>query len=164
MRLQTDNRPVMCSDRLFCVHPIVQREDGDARSGIADVKPASIGFPVYKWRYVMRPFNLGLVGLAVAVALWGFAYKLSLYHPDQTSQARMSVAKMWLGPEGTSLISKGRPESRLHHRSSRDTVPARQVEAPPEIRNKILAVSYATVPGRKCFSVCTPRSPPAHIV
>jgi hypothetical protein len=163
MRLLTDNRPVNFADRLIYIQPVVQRGYDDARPGIADVKPGSIGFPVYRWRDIVSPFNLGLIGLAVAVALWGFAYKLSLYHPDQSSQARMSVAKMWLGPEGTSLISKGRPESRLHYRSSRDTVSVEQVEAPPEIRNRILAVSYAAVPGRECLSVCTPRSPPAHI-
>jgi hypothetical protein len=44
---------------------------------------------------VFRPCALGFIGLAIAVALWGFGYKLSRYtlHPD--SLTRTSVAKLW---------------------------------------------------------------------
>jgi hypothetical protein len=42
-----------------------------------------------------RPSAIGLVGLAIAVALWGFSYRLSRYtfHPDTLTRA--SVAKLW---------------------------------------------------------------------
>jgi hypothetical protein len=42
-----------------------------------------------------RPCAIGFIGLAIAVALWGFGYKLSRYtlHPD--SITRTSVAKLW---------------------------------------------------------------------
>jgi hypothetical protein len=50
-------------------------------------------------RDLVRPMSVFLIALAVAVALWGFAYKLSLYGPPQNHPSHASVAKMWLGPE-----------------------------------------------------------------
>lgn len=40
-----------------------------------------------------KPLALGLIGLAIAVALWGFGYKLSRYNPSLSSRA--SFAKLW---------------------------------------------------------------------
>jgi hypothetical protein len=37
------------------------------------------------------------MGLMVAIALWGTAYKLSLYHPHPAPSTRVQVAKLWLG-------------------------------------------------------------------
>jgi len=34
--------------------------------------------------------------LAIAVALWGYGYKISLYNPDPNSAVRASVAKLWV--------------------------------------------------------------------
>jgi len=42
--------------------------------------------------------TLSLLGLALAVVLWGLEYKVSLYHPHPKHSARVSVAKLWLGP------------------------------------------------------------------
>jgi hypothetical protein len=50
-------------------------------------------------RDLIRPMSVFLIVLAAAVALWGFAYKLSLYEPPQNHPSHLSVAKMWLGPE-----------------------------------------------------------------
>jgi hypothetical protein len=50
-------------------------------------------------RDLVRPMSVFLIALAAAVALWGFAYKLSLYGPQQNHPSHASVAKMWLGPE-----------------------------------------------------------------
>ena len=33
------------------------------------------------WRQISNPLALGLLGLAVAVVVWGYGYKLSLYSP-----------------------------------------------------------------------------------
>jgi len=70
------------------------------------------------WHCIVRPFSLGLVGLAVAVFLWGLAYKLSLYHSQQNNGARTIVAKMWVGPRPNlvalkSARSSDRPTSNL---------------------------------------------------
>jgi hypothetical protein len=45
---------------------------------------------------LFTPFTISLLGLAIAVALWGYGYKLSLYHrhPDRT--AVNAVAKLWI--------------------------------------------------------------------
>jgi hypothetical protein len=130
---------------------------------IVDLHEESSASCVCWWPCIIRPFNLGVIGLAVAVALWSFAYKLSLYHPDQSHPARISVAKMWLGPEGSLLISKYQPNSQLHLGSSRDTILGQQAEAPPETRIRMLVASYAAVPGWKRVAACSPRSPPAHM-
>ena len=38
---------------------------------------------------------LGLIGLAIAVALWGFGYKLSRYSHHSDISSRASIAKLW---------------------------------------------------------------------
>jgi len=45
---------------------------------------------------LFTPFTISLLGLAIAVALWGYGYKLSLYHrhPDRTTVN--AVAKLWI--------------------------------------------------------------------
>jgi hypothetical protein len=48
---------------------------------------------------LVRPMSVFLIALAVAVAVWGFAYKLSLYQPPHKHPLQVSVAKMWLGSE-----------------------------------------------------------------
>ena len=47
-------------------------------------------------RLFFNPFTISLLCLAAAVALWGYGYKLSLYHrhPDKTSAN--AVAKLWV--------------------------------------------------------------------
>lgn len=47
------------------------------------------------WRQVSNPLALGLLCLAVAVALWGYGYKLSLYSPPEGSGPRVP-AKLWI--------------------------------------------------------------------
>jgi hypothetical protein len=63
------------------------------------------------WRCIVRPFSLGLVGLAVAVFLWGLANKLSLYHSRQNNGARIIVAKMWVGPRPNLVVPKSERSS-----------------------------------------------------
>jgi hypothetical protein len=82
------------------------------------------------WRQVSVPCALGIVGLALAVVLWGYGYKLSLYHRDAASSARIPVAKLWLGPRGASVAAASglKPISHL-------------------------------APGSQAFCVCTQRPP-----
>jgi hypothetical protein len=46
-------------------------------------------------RRASRPWALGLIGLAIAVALWGFGYKLSRYSLHSDISSRASFAKLW---------------------------------------------------------------------
>lgn len=48
------------------------------------------------WKQVFRPLTLGLMGLAVAVTLWGFAYKISLYSNSSDPLPHLPVAKVWI--------------------------------------------------------------------
>jgi hypothetical protein len=79
-------------------------EDLVADSGIDSViqipvrgKDQSIGG--YRgWRSILRPFSRSLFWVAVSVFLWGLAYKLSLYYPQQESGVCTNVANVWAGP------------------------------------------------------------------
>jgi hypothetical protein len=54
-------------------------------------------------RSVFRAASILPVVLAVAVVLWGLAYKLSLYHAHQDHVGRTIVAKLWTGPPKAAL-------------------------------------------------------------
>lgn len=51
---------------------------------------------------VKKPCAIGLIALAIAVALWGFGYKISLYRPYLSPVSRASVAKLWVERRGPS--------------------------------------------------------------
>jgi len=163
MGLLTQNRDEKWADRSFRGKSVVQGRNDDAGSVIVAVNWSPGALCLSGWRCIMRPVNLGLIGLAVAVALSGFAYKLSLYYPDQNHPAPISVAKLWLGPEGTLLISKNGPKCQVQQRWSLDSVLTRQAETPPEAHSRTLAVPDAAVFGRERSSDCAPRSPPPHM-
>jgi hypothetical protein len=57
-----------------------------------------------RWLKV-HPLTLTLLGLAVAVVLWGLEYKVSLYHPHPKHSARVGVAKLWLGPRRAVFVT-----------------------------------------------------------
>ena len=57
---------------------------------------------------IVRPLAIGLIGLALAVVLWGIGYRMSLYrsHPDPS--VRMGVAKLWVGSRRAVCVSNAR--------------------------------------------------------
>jgi hypothetical protein len=77
------------------------REEAGAQSPGSAARPAPFGTVARKdvplW-IKARPLTLGLLGLALAVVLWGLEYKVSLYHPHPNHSARVNVAKLWVGP------------------------------------------------------------------
>jgi hypothetical protein len=77
------------------------REGSDAQSlrSAADLAPFATGARKNKPLWLRaRPLTLSLLGLALAVVLWGLEYKVSLYHPHPNRSARVCVAKLWVGP------------------------------------------------------------------
>ena len=68
-------------------------------------------------RQLLRPCSLALFGLAVAIALWGFSYKISLYHRHRLSPMRSVVAKLWFEPVSDTLATAQRLRSRSHYKS-----------------------------------------------
>jgi hypothetical protein len=150
--------------RSLCHGACVQEKNHFTAPSAIQANPETARFAVEQLLLCfMRPLSLALIGLAAAVTLWGFAYKLSLYYPDQNHPAPISVAKLWLGPEGTLLISKNREKCPLQHRRTLDSVLTQQVEAPPEAYNRMLAVPDAAVAGGERFTDSPPRSPPPHM-
>jgi hypothetical protein len=63
-----------------------------------------------RWAHVL-PLSIGLLGLALAVALWGIGYKLSLYRPHPTSSVRAGAAKLWVGPRNSGCIQGSRTKA-----------------------------------------------------
>jgi len=80
------------------------------------------------WRQVSCPCTLGIVGLAIAVLLWGYGYKLSLYYCDAAPSARIPVAKLWIESHSASVAAATslKASSHLAHRSLALTVHIRR--------------------------------------
>jgi len=162
MRLLERTRIESCADRPFCNDPLLHEGNFDARCGMQIACRKLNAFCMSRWRYVIRPLNLGLIGLAIAVALWGFAYKLSLYHPHRNHTARTYVAKMWLGPKGASAAARTPARHCSYPEATLKPIPpfqARAVSASnngswpsPDSRSRLEAV----------FPICSPRPPPSH--
>lgn len=74
--------------------------------------PAQCPYP--PWKQIFRPCTLGFVGLAIVVALWGYGYKLSLYHRHDQNSSRVSVAKMWIEPRLASAVPASKLKARPH--------------------------------------------------
>ena len=55
--------------------------------------PRFFAHSTFRFVLTLRPCVLGFLTLALAVAAWGFGYKISLYQPN--SRARSIVAKLW---------------------------------------------------------------------
>jgi len=72
------------------------------------------GFRPYpSWKQAFRPRTAGLCGLAIAVGLWGFSYKLSLYrHPTPAQQA--TIAKLWFAPPDALLAEAQKLKNQSH--------------------------------------------------
>jgi hypothetical protein len=83
------------------------REEADAQRPGSGARPAPFGAVARKdvplWTKA-RPLTLGLLGLALAVVLWGLEYRVSLYHPHPNHSARLGVAKLWVGPRTTAFV------------------------------------------------------------
>lgn len=57
---------------------------------------------------------LGLVGLALAISLWGYGYKLSLYLVHPTPTLRASAARLWIEPRNASVTAAFRLKVNSH--------------------------------------------------
>ena len=68
----------------------------DSRSGSGPGMSTSIVRRVISHGLVNKHCKAIMLVLAIAVALWGFGYKISLYHPDPNHAVRASVAKLWI--------------------------------------------------------------------
>jgi hypothetical protein len=112
-------------------------------------------------RSVFRAASIIPVVLAVAVVLWGLAYKLSLYHAHQNKIGRTIVAKLWTGPPKATL----RVNNARH--SEWPTVQF-QIQAfatdYPSHTDVELLLSLVRVPNRSHSRLGMLRSPPAQLL
>jgi hypothetical protein len=81
------------------------------------------------WRQISRPCAFGIVGLALAVFLWGYGYKLSLYHRHATPSS-VPVARMWIEPRSASVAAASRLKANLHFVSRAQAVSV-AIQQPP---------------------------------
>jgi len=139
----------------------IQRESQGVWSGMVDANTEFVESSEPRLRRILRPLNLGLIGLAAAVAIWGFAYKLSLYQPHSSHSAQTNVVKMWLGPERTLLTARGRPKSHLLPTGTLDSALKLQIKTPADTCRSLWTLSIDATAGRTPFTRSLPRSPPA---
>jgi hypothetical protein len=66
------------------------------------------------WRQLFRPYTFGIIGLAVAVFLWGYGYKLSLYHCHSGSSTHTPVAKLWIEPRSAPIAATSSLKAKSH--------------------------------------------------
>jgi hypothetical protein len=85
------------------------------------------------WRLILRPCTFGLIGLAIAVALWGFGYKLSLYHRHAAPSSRVPVAKLWIEPRDAFVAAASSLNAKSH------LVPTPQAFPVPILRLPLLS-------------------------
>jgi hypothetical protein len=70
--------------------------------------------PVYPVKGRLQPRSLALLGLAVAIALWGFGYRLSQYQLHPASNAQAAAAKLCIEPRNPSLTAVSVLKASLH--------------------------------------------------
>ena len=66
------------------------------------------------WKELFRPCAAGFIGLAIAVALWGFGYKLSLYHRPSAPSSQVPVARFWIDPLDRFETAASSLKAKLH--------------------------------------------------
>jgi hypothetical protein len=115
------------------------------------------------WRCVVRPFSLGLVGLAIAVFLWGLAYKLSLYHSPQNNGGRTIVAKMWVGPR-QNLVAPKSEKSSERPTSNPQLILILTGQSFPCTHTTAYAAAMLTIDSRSRHLLTALRSPPPQTI
>jgi hypothetical protein len=114
------------------------------------------------WRQICRPCTLRIVGLAIAVFLWGFGYKLSLYHIHANPTSRVTVAKLWVKPGTASMVAAARFKAKSHLDPGSQALSI-FIQRLPRFRNALACIPYACSRVAAHFDFLIPfRSPPPH--
>ena len=69
-------------------------------------------YPSIKDVFAIR--TIQIVALAIAVFLWGYCYKLSLYHHHPSPTSLNSMAKLWLSPRSDAAVKIGKLDAKAH--------------------------------------------------
>jgi hypothetical protein len=114
-------------------------------------------FPL--WRQIFRPCTLGIIGLAIAIVLWGAGYKLSLYHRHATPSS-VPVAKLWIESRNASMTAASgfKAKSYLISGSQAFFVP---IQLLPRLSRAVASILIVCVRDVAYFDFLIPfRSPP----
>lgn len=113
------------------------------------------------WSQLSRSRVVGLIGLAIAVALCGLGYKLSSYrrHPGPSSQA--SIAKMWIERRSAFGVAASTLNTRLHLISASQALPVPIQQSPHQSRAAVCIFPASTRDVAYFESLIPSRSPPA---
>ena len=120
------------------------------------------GYP--SWRPIFRPCALGIIGLAIAVVLWGFGYKLSLYYRHSAPSSRVPVAKLWIESRDASEAAASRLKAKSHYVSGSHafSVP---IQPLPRLSRAVACILPVCTRHVVYFDSLIPfRSPPPHRV
>jgi len=109
---------------------------------------------------IVRPLTVGLIGLALAVVLWGIGYRLSLYRPHPAPSARAGVAKLWVGPRDSICIKSSRRKATTPPASNSQLLSAKASTLPSPIGGTLQLSTTAAHGSRFRLLLGTLRSPP----
>jgi hypothetical protein len=112
-----------------------------------------------RWAHV-RPISIGLLGLALAVVLWGIGYKLSLYRPHPAPAVRAGVAKLWVGPRNSGCLRSSRTKATTPPASNAQLLSAKDSTLPHSIGGALHFSTTAADGSRVRLLLGTLRSPP----
>ncbi len=117
------------------------------------------------WRSACRNFRpnaLALIGLAIAITLWGFGYRLSSYERYPSSLTRAAAAKMCVDPWNSSRAAAAQLKASLHLIVNPPAVSASPHEF-PLIDHGAVCPAPEHTPRPVSFRFLIPfRSPPSH--
>jgi hypothetical protein len=138
------------------------REQPDiGRPGLAatPVRFAATPYKITLLSVKIGPLTVSLVGLALAVVLWGLEYRLSLYHPHANNSARVGVAKLWVGPKRAAVAQS------VYARSTAQPTPELYLSTIGYLRvsysiDDVRGPERGLVTGTFRSRQSTPRSPP----
>lgn len=112
-------------------------------------------------RRMFRPNALGLCGLVIAVALWSFGYKLSVYQRHPTSAQQASKAKLWIDAPDASQVAVQRLKNQSHLVASPQAL-CHTVSWLPRLGRAAASTFLVPMAGVQSFDLpILPRSPPS---
>lgn len=133
------------------------------QSGLKMRMQARIRYP--SWKQIGRPYVLGIIGLAIAAGLWGFGYKLSLYHRQGAPSSQIPVAKLWIESRNASMTAASRFKAKSYLISGLQafSVPIQRL---PRLSRAVACIFPVCTRGVTHFGFLIPfRSPPpAHFL
>ncbi len=114
-----------------------------------------------RWAMV-RPLTVGLIGLVLAVVLWGIGYRLSLYRPHPAPSVRACVAKLWVGPRDSVCIRGSRTKATTPPAPNSQLLGAKACTLPSFLAGMLHFSTTAANGSRFRLLLGTLRSPPPH--